>query len=264
MTVWRMSLRQGSQGHEMWPICFECGVIAISYEGTNHLDLSRYSEGEPAKVWSTLYSAQSASLRRVVHEMRRGDVIYVKQGPEIVGRGRVTGGYKYKLNKRIVDADDDLWPHQRPVKWEPDFEPFRLLLGAEALVVKKLDERQVRQLEKGSQAAAVQAQKAAAEEGRTRTATVHFRKRNRAPVQAKKHNAKRCEICRFSFREVYGMGEPDGLQVHHKTPLAEQQGKTVTSLADLVVVCPNCHAAMHSTRPALSADDVRYRIRCTW
>ena len=70
--------------------------------------------------------------------MKKGDIIYVKEGTMIVGKGIVKDRYQFKLNKKILDTDNDLWPHQVPVSWEPDFLSFQLLLGAEQHTVLKL------------------------------------------------------------------------------------------------------------------------------
>lgn len=55
----------------------------------------------------------------------------------------------------------------------------------------------------------------------------------------------RCAVCGFDSQEVYGV--PGIVHVHHKRPLAEWAGTEKTDPAeDLVPVCPNCHAFLHS------------------
>lgn len=80
MTVWRMSFRVGNQGHEMWP-CFRLGVAAITYPSLAETDLSKLPNGEPKELWAQLAPTQKYNLRQVAYEMKAGDVIYVKQGP---------------------------------------------------------------------------------------------------------------------------------------------------------------------------------------
>jgi hypothetical protein len=79
----------------MWSRCFELGVAAITYRPLARVDLSKYPQGEPKDLWAKLQPSQSASLKRIAYEMKKGDVIYVKEGPMIVSRGVVTGPYKF-------------------------------------------------------------------------------------------------------------------------------------------------------------------------
>ena len=57
----------------------------------------------------------------------------------------------------------------------------------------------------------------------------------------------RCEVpgCGFDFHEVYGEVGREFAHVHHLEPLGERDDATVTSLADLAIVCANCHAMIH-------------------
>jgi 5-methylcytosine-specific restriction protein A len=141
-----MAFREGSGGYEMWPTCYQHGVAAISYEEIDATDLSKFPVGEPKDLLQGFSSSQKSSLRAVAHEMAKGDVVYVKQGTGIVGRGTVTGPYKFQMNQNIIDSRGHLWPHQVPVAWESDFSPVPLKLGAELHTVLELDERRVSML----------------------------------------------------------------------------------------------------------------------
>jgi len=67
-----------------------------------------------------------------------------------------------------------------------------------------------------------------------------------------------CSVCGFNFGAVYGSSMDGFIHVHHLTPL-HQVGKdyVVNPQTDLVPVCPNCHAVIHSKRPPLAIDEVR-------
>lgn len=101
MNAWRMSFRAGTGGEEMWPHCHRLGVAVIEYGPVDDVDLSRYSPGEPRAAWSQLAPSQQASLRRFVYEMDVGDLIYVKQGPKIAGKGVVTSHYQFDKKNRV-------------------------------------------------------------------------------------------------------------------------------------------------------------------
>ena len=56
----------------------------------------------------------------------------------------------------------------------------------------------------------------------------------------------RCEICGFDFVKSYGEFAKHCVEVHHLELVASsgRRGR-MTSLKDLLVVCPNCHRALH-------------------
>lgn len=60
----------------------------------------------------------------------------------------------------------------------------------------------------------------------------------------------RCEACSISMKEVYGNIGNNFCEVHHRTPLWRlSEDETVrTTLDDLAVLCPNCHAIIHRDR----------------
>lgn len=60
-----------------------------------------------------------------------------------------------------------------------------------------------------------------------------------------KHGKIHCEICLFNFQETYSFLENDIIQVHHQTPLSELKESTKTTLSDLMLICANCHFAIH-------------------
>lgn len=147
MTMWRMAFRAGNRGKSLWEKCRQLGVAAITYTPLEKIDLSKYPQGEPRSLWSQLTPMQIASLRRVAYEMKSGDVIYVKEGPKIVGKGFVRGSYSFDSKFRIVDPYGVAWSHQVPVDWLPDFPETRVLLGAEQLTVKPLTAVDVERIE---------------------------------------------------------------------------------------------------------------------
>ncbi|MEU6852998.1 HNH endonuclease [Actinacidiphila alni] len=54
----------------------------------------------------------------------------------------------------------------------------------------------------------------------------------------------KCEVCGFSFAETYGPLGEGYIEVHHTVPL-HVSGETSTSLADLALLCSNCHRMCH-------------------
>jgi hypothetical protein len=153
MAFGRMAFRLGSKGPSMWEQCLRFGVAAITYYRVANTDLTELPAGEPRNLWGPLAPARKASLRRFAYEMNAGDVIYVKDGPRIIGRGRVKGAhgrraYRFDRAKRIVDSNDVIWRHQVPVDWSVDFPPVPILVGrSQQYTVEPLTPVDVRKIE---------------------------------------------------------------------------------------------------------------------
>lgn len=57
----------------------------------------------------------------------------------------------------------------------------------------------------------------------------------------------RCQVpgCGFDFEAIYGATGAGYAHVHHRKPLSSRTEPERTRLAELVVVCANCHAMIH-------------------
>jgi 5-methylcytosine-specific restriction protein A len=68
----------------------------------------------------------------------------------------------------------------------------------------------------------------------------------------------RCVVCSFDFGSTYGPIGEGFIHVHHVTSIATAgPGTVIDPSRDLVPVCPNCHAMLHSSRPPLLPDTLR-------
>lgn len=135
MKIWRMSLRDGTGGPSAWNECRDRSLAVIAYDTMNDLDLSKYEKGEPKNRWSTLSPAQYSSLARFAYEIKDGDVIYVKEGPQIVGRGTVRDEYYFDPHCPIKDSRGYSWPHVLGVTWDLGFLPVKVQVGRNQLFV---------------------------------------------------------------------------------------------------------------------------------
>lgn len=103
-------------------------------------------------------------------------------------------------------------------------------------------------------------------EGMTTYVSHLRRERNRAVTGAKKeqalalHDRLACEICGFDFSAFYGELGEGYCEVHHKIPLASLDGKRITKLDDLAIVCSNCHRMIHRKAPMLSVAELKTHI----
>ena len=70
-----------------------------------------------------------------------------------------------------------------------------------------------------------------------------------------------CKICEFNFEDNFGELGENFCHVHHIKPLSEiGHDHQVDPSKDLIPVCPNCHAMLHRTIPAMLPKDLRALI----
>jgi len=259
MNIWRMAFRAGNGGPEMWPECLLWGVAAITYEPVMKTNLSLYPPGEPKDLWSRLSPPQKYSLRQVVYEMKKGDIIFAKQGSKIVGKGIVKGPYKFDSKFRIIDPNGNPWSHQVPVRWLANFTEVKAVIGdQQRYTVRKLAGEDFRKFEKSAKVSI----KLDATEGQIYKKEANFRRRNGALIQAKKSNSDyRCEVCGFNFEKAYGSLGHDYIIAHHIEPLSGRTRPSITTLNDIALLCANCHAMVHIINPPLSLDKLQKLLR---
>ncbi len=70
-----------------------------------------------------------------------------------------------------------------------------------------------------------------------------------------------CEACEFDFNGVYGPIGEGFAECHHTRPLADLPGERTTRLADLSIVCANCHRMLHRGKPRLTIEALRLLIQ---
>ena len=71
-----------------------------------------------------------------------------------------------------------------------------------------------------------------------------------------------CAVCNFNFEEIYGNRGAGYIHVHHLIPLSEIGGEyQLDPIKDLRPVCPNCHAMLHKTVPAISIEQLKILLK---
>jgi 5-methylcytosine-specific restriction protein A len=96
-------------------------------------------------------------------------------------------------------------------------------------------------------------------EGASQTISVNAYERNhQARLKCIEYYGYQCQVCSFDFEKFYGVAGRKYIHVHHVVPLS-QIGSTyeVDPIKDLVPVCPNCHAIIHRTTPAMSIEVIK-------
>ena len=103
-------------------------------------------------------------------------------------------------------------------------------------------------------------------EGAKKNVTVNAYERNpMARSKCIEHYGCACNICGIDFGEAYGEFAKGFIHVHHIVPIHEiGEEYVVDPIKDLIPVCPNCHAMLHTRLEDgsyLSPDKLRYLIK---
>jgi 5-methylcytosine-specific restriction protein A len=99
-------------------------------------------------------------------------------------------------------------------------------------------------------------------EGRVLYRLHRLRERNRELVRQVKEKALDergrllCAACAFDFASVYGEVGRGFIECHHLRALADLTAPRATRLADVALVCSNCHRMIHRKRPWLTLSNL--------
>jgi len=89
-----------------------------------------------------------------------------------------------------------------------------------------------------------------------------YERSRRAREECKQHHKSICSVCGFNFGQVYGPTFNGYIHVHHLIPISQLGADySIDPITDLIPVCPNCHAVIHSQTPPLTPEAVRKLIR---
>src|SRR4030042_5967074 len=297
MKYWLIAMCWGSKGDSLWPDCFKQGIAAIGYwddRGEPIEDCSELTEAEYDDMWRRRWPRSGtarSSLRKVVYQMKKGDIIYVKEGSNIVGKGTIIKEYQYDPNiLREIRFNDELglirrnecdpdifkeakhiWGHFVTVNWEINFQPFKLWFeGTQRSTVVKLNGERLSEINKMENSEKSLAFKAAVEteeleiieEGIERyKSEAMFRSRNYKLIEEKKSRSDyHCEVCNMRFVDIYGEIGEKYIIAHHIKPIGHRKNDLVTKIDDVALVCSNCHDMLHRKDPPLGIGDLKYLL----
>jgi 5-methylcytosine-specific restriction enzyme A len=106
-----------------------------------------------------------------------------------------------------------------------------------------------------------------AAEGRVLTRKHSIRERNPKIIRKckerfkAKHGELYCEACGFKPNQKYGLGYDKIIECHHTKPLHTLKPGDKTKISDLVLLCSNCHRAVHSHKQWLSMEALKLRLK---
>lgn len=96
-------------------------------------------------------------------------------------------------------------------------------------------------------------------EGAVKQVTINAYERNlKARVACIAKHGAICQVCGLNFESKYGEIGKGFIHVHHKVDLAMiSESYQVDPINDLIPVCPNCHAMLHTDKPAMSIEELK-------
>ena len=99
-------------------------------------------------------------------------------------------------------------------------------------------------------------------EGASKVVSVNTYERNSdARAKCIEYHGYKCAVCSFGFENFYGSIGSNYIHVHHIVPLSEiKKEYKLDPVKDLVPVCPNCHAIIHRTQPALTVKQLKEHL----
>lgn len=220
------------------------------------LALYRLSPASPPGK-DTIQVAELSALLNKMHRiagtassptLRNANGVYMKMmnlralDPDFTGQGKVGMSAGGKLEREIWD--------------EYENKPRRLAKDAEAIrqAVSNADEVKIAKLP--------QADEYVGEEGGV-IMRLHKRyERDRKLVSEKRAEALSqgklsCEVCEFNFEKAYGALGAGYIEVHHLTPLNKLGKGGKTKLADLALLCANCHRMAHRRKTPATLYELR-------
>lgn len=211
-------------------------------------------------------TASVIASRRPKKSQDRSDTIseYLKRGKAY------TKGYVYFDGTVVYEnfTDDFGWPVRIDVdKWEnfipegvtvdgPAFPRFKTVYAAIGIDEERFE--LIRQRLSGKTERNVIPEEVDSSEtyleGAVKTITVNAYERNRgARAKCIEHHGWSCGVCGYDMAELYGPLGEGVVHVHHLRELAALgEEYEVDPINDLRPVCPNCHAILHTSSPAMT------------
>ena len=102
-------------------------------------------------------------------------------------------------------------------------------------------------------------------EGAVKQVTINAYERNpKARAACIEKYGATCQVCDLNFENKYGKIGKGFIHVHHKVDLAMiGENYQVDPVNDLIPVCPNCHAMLHTEKPAMDIEKLKQILATT-
>jgi hypothetical protein len=226
------------------------------------------SERRP-REWLHLRPEAISRLKAVENPIAFDDAVTVAEAAEILGvhpslvprliaKDRING--RVPWNPRGQRGGSRNWIISR----RSCLEQLRLVRAAEA-AGSKVGRPRRKTLRAAEALAADLIALRSVDEGRVIDHMTRRRERKRKIIELKKKHVMQvtkallCEVCRFDFHQFYGSRGEGYAECHHRVPLGTGDLPRKTRIADLAIVCANCHRMLHQ-QPSLTVEELRILV----
>jgi len=131
MNIWRMKLRAGTGGVDMYPICLKRGVVSYTHPPIYEMN---FTDKTKTDIPSAVKGSALPSVKYFAWDISGGDEIYIGDSStkSIIAKCIVKGevgkrAYRFNAGDAIPDPNDRniFWRHEIPVDWVANFMPFK-------------------------------------------------------------------------------------------------------------------------------------------
>ena len=253
----------------VWEANLSGGFISIGWRMLGELEhlpeaeiVKRYRAKYPEEADRAAFTITKI-VRKFYDEIRVGDTVVARRGRKsIAAVGRVTKTAYYDrsmASESFPRGKHFPFPNHINVDWDMetcDLTFDKTVFGMQA--VHSISENDLAQLLSAQKLNgfrfADEIPEANHFEGDTTTVLVNRHERDHtARSKCLAEHGYSCSVCEMSFSKRYGKIGTNFIHVHHLTLLASRKKKhKVDPVKDLVPVCPNCHAMLHTSNPPLT------------
>lgn len=255
MQIWRL-VAHHEESEEALRKMKEVGRIAIGWSRIG--DLSSFAPQNSGDISSRLKSIQpdvknammaGPSLWNLYFEVEIGDQVIVTAKGRRECVFEVTGPYIFDESNSIIG-----YSHQRPAALT-DINPESLWQASGSDVAEGQNVRWTLARCSGTR----RSFDIVHFEGKRFSVTsTAIERDSSARERCLRHFGCFCQVCGMNFEEVYGEIGKDYIHVHHRIDLARRDGvHIICPKSDLVPLCPNCHAMVHTEKPAMAVEKLK-------
>lgn len=255
MQVWRL-VAHHEESRKALSKMIDIGRIAIGWSNIGDIkDLAPRNSSEIAaklkNIQPDIENANMAgpSLWNLFSEVEIGDQVIVTANKKRKCVFTITGPYIFDPNNSILG-----YSHQRQAALT-NIDPEKLWQASEGNVAKGESVRWTLVKCQGTK----KSSDIVYFEGKRYSVTSTAIERDRsARDKCINHFGCSCQVCGINFEDVYGNIGRNYIHVHHRIDLAHSNGEYIINPeADLIPLCPNCHAMIHTDKPAMSVEKLK-------
>jgi len=255
MQIWRL-VAHHEESEKALQTMKDMGRIAIGWSDIG--DLSELDPGSSEDISSKLKRVRpdvsnammaGPSLWNLYKEVEVGDQIIVTAKGKRACVFEVTGPYIFDQANSVIG-----YSHQRPAALT-EIDPEQLWRASESNVAEGENVRWTLAKCKRTKESSVIVYWEGKRYSVTSTA---IERDSSAREKCLNHFGYSCRVCSINFEEEYGEIGKHYIHVHHRIDLAHRDGvHVINPEIDLVPLCPNCHAMVHTEKPAMSVEKLK-------